>query len=105
MFPVGTFPEAGNMAEMMASAVGASFMIGVQIAVPFIIVGMLIYIGMGILSRLMPQVQVFILAVPVQILLSLLTLSIVLSAGMLFWVGRLEEGMMYLMQAGGKDSP
>lgn len=105
MFPVGTFPETGNMAEMMASAVGASFMIGAQISVPFIIVGMLIYIGMGVLSRLMPQVQVFILAVPLQILISLLTLSVVLSAGMLFWIGRFEEGMIYLMHAGREDAP
>lgn len=105
IFPVGTFPLAGNMAEMMASAVGASFLVGVQIAAPFIIVGMLIYIGMGILSRLMPQVQVFMLAVPLQIVILLLTLAIVLSAGMLFWVGRFEEGMMYILSAGGGDAP
>ncbi len=105
MFPVGTFPAAGSMAEMISMAVAASFAIGVQIAAPFIVVGMLIYIGMGILSRLMPQVQVFILAVPLQILISMLTLSIIISAGMLFWVGQFEEGMMYLMQAGQEGTP
>lgn len=104
-FPVGTIPQSGNMAELMAQAVSASFMIGVQIAAPFIVVGMLIYIGMGILSRLMPQIQVFILAVPVQILISLLAMAMVASAIFLFWVGRFEDGISFLFPQGSGAMP
>lgn len=101
MFPPGAVPDSGGMAEMISRAVSVSFITGFQIAIPFVMVAMLLYIGMGVLSRLMPQVQVFILALPVQIMLSLLTLSFVLSAGMLFWLAKFEEGMVFFLRAAG----
>ncbi len=101
MFPVGSIPDAGGMADLMSQAIAGSFLIGVQIAAPFLIVGMIIYIGMGVLTRLMPQMQVFMIAMPVQILLSLMTLAVMLSAGLLFWAQRYEESMVYFLQAGG----
>lgn len=96
-FPVGGFPDVGSMADLVARAVSSSFLIGFQISVPFIVVAMLLYIGMGVLSRLMPQVQVFILALPVQILLSMLTLSLVLSSAMLFWLTEFESAMQFFV--------
>ncbi|MCB9988758.1 MAG: flagellar biosynthetic protein FliR [Rhodospirillales bacterium] len=99
MFPVGAIPDTGSMAEMMSKAVSAAFMIGVQIAAPFLIVALLVYIGMGILSRLMPQVQVFLLALPLQILLSFITLSLTISAGMLFFLSKFEEGMIFFLSS------
>lgn len=101
MFPVGAIPDSGSMAQLMTSAFSSSFLIGFQIAIPFIIVAMLLYIGMGVLSRLMPQVQVFILALPVQIMLSMLTLSLIISAAMLFWMTKFEDGMTYFLSTAG----
>ena len=89
------------MAQLISHAFSTSFLIGFQIAVPFVVVAMLLYIGMGVLSRLMPQVQVFILALPVQIMLSMLTLSLVVSAAMLFWLTKFEEGMTFFLMQGG----
>ncbi len=97
MFPVGGIPDTGSMAELLSRAFSASFLIGFQIAIPFVVVALLLYIGMGVLSRLMPQVQVFILALPVQIMLSMLTMTLILSAAMLFWLTRFEEGMTYFL--------
>lgn len=101
MFPVGGVPDTGSMAQLITRAFSASFLVGFQIAVPFVIVAMLLYIGMGVLSRLMPQVQVFILALPVQIMLSMLTLALVLSAAMLFWITKFEAGMTFFLTQGG----
>ena len=101
LFPVGAVPDSGSMAQLVTQAFASSFLIGFQITIPFIIVAMLLYIGMGVLSRLMPQVQVFILALPVQILLSLLTLALVLSAAMLFWLSQFEQGMTFFLSTGG----
>lgn len=100
LFPVGVIPDTGSMAEMVARAVAGSFMIGVQIAAPFIVVSLLVYIGMGVLTRLMPQVQVFLLALPLQIILSLITLALIISAGMLFWLGKFENGMVFFLSGG-----
>ncbi len=101
MFPVGAVPDTGSMAQMITLALSKSFLIGFQIAVPFMVVAMMLYIGMGVLSRLMPQVQVFLLALPVQIVLSFVTMGFVISAGFLFWLSRFEEGMVFFLSGGG----
>jgi flagellar biosynthetic protein FliR len=98
LFPVGAVPDTGSMAEMVSAAIAGSFKIGVQIAAPFIVVSMCLYIGMGVLTRLMPQIQVFMLAMPLQILLSLVTLLLVVPSIFLFWVGRFEDGMIFFLQ-------
>lgn len=101
MFPIGEVPDTGSMAEMMSKAVSASFMIGFQIAMPFIVVALLLYIGMGVLSRLMPQIQVFMLTLPLQILLSMITLFFVISSMMLFWLTKFEDGMTFFLTSAG----
>ena len=102
MFPIGGMPDTGSMAELMARAVSASFMTGFQIAMPCIIISIVLYTGMGVLSRLMPQVQVFLLAVPLQIMIALIIFALVLSSIMLFFLTRFEDGMVYfLSQSGG----
>jgi flagellar biosynthetic protein FliR len=100
LFPVGTIPDTGSMAELISRAISASFLIGVQIALPFLVIALLLYIGMGVLTRLMPQIQVFLLALPMQILLSLITLSLVVSSGLLFWLAKFEDGMVFFLSGG-----
>ncbi|MCB9982248.1 MAG: flagellar biosynthetic protein FliR [Rhodospirillales bacterium] len=99
MFPLGAIPDTGSMAELISRTVAASFSIGVKIAAPFIVLTLLIYVGMGVLSRLMPQVQVFILALPIQILLSIALLSMVLSAALMFWIAQFEQGMVFFLSS------
>lgn len=100
LFPVGAIPDTGSMAELISRAVASSFMIGVQIAAPFMIIALLVYIGMGVLSRLMPQIQVFLLALPLQIMLSFVTLALVISVGLMFWLSRFEDGMVFFLSGG-----
>ncbi len=97
LFPIGSIPDFGSMAEMVARTVGTSFNIGVMLAAPFIMLTILIYVGMGVLTRLMPQIQVFILALPVQILLSIVLLMIVGPAMLMYWLAQFEDGMVFFL--------
>jgi flagellar biosynthesis protein FliR len=101
LFPVGNLPEPGDMSEMMGRAVSASFLLGFQLAMPFIILTTMMYIGMGVLARLMPQIQIFMIATPLQIMLSLMMLSMTVSAIALFWLGKFEDGMVYFLSVPG----
>lgn len=101
MFPIGSILIMGDMSEVVTRAVAASFKTGVQIAAPFIIVSFLLYIGMGVLARLMPQIQVFILSLPVQILLSMLTMTLVISAMFMFWLKTYENALTFFFSGGG----
>ncbi|MEZ0261418.1 MAG: flagellar biosynthetic protein FliR, partial [Alphaproteobacteria bacterium] len=94
VFPAtGTLIDIASVYEVIAQTVNTAFKLGVQLAMPFLIVCTLVQVGFGLLGRLMPQVQIFFLALPVQILLSLVLLTMVMSAGMLFWLGSFESGV------------
>ncbi|MCF8495075.1 MAG: flagellar biosynthetic protein FliR [Alphaproteobacteria bacterium] len=100
LFPIGVLPDSGSMADLMARAVASSFLIGIEISAPFIILTTLIYVGMGVLSRLMPQVQVFMIALPLQIVLSLILMTMTLSVGLLYWAHEFEDSMVYFLGGG-----
>lgn len=84
------FPAAGDLSETILKIIAMAFKTGVGIALPFIVVGTLVQVGFGMLGRLMPQVQVFFLALPLQILASLIMLAGTLSIGILYWVNGYE---------------
>ena len=71
------------------------------LAAPFVVVTLLIYVGMGVLTRLMPQVQVFLLALPLQILIAILLLTMVVSTLLYYWAGRYEEAMVFFLSNAG----
>ena len=95
-FLPGALPPAGDMADMVARLVSASFALAVQIAAPFILVGLIFNLGIGLLARLMPQIQVFFVAMPLQILLGLMVLLLSLSVGMMWFLERFEVTMSSL---------
>jgi flagellar biosynthetic protein FliR len=75
------------------------FALAVQIAAPFIVFGMLFNLGLGVLSRLMPQLQVFFLAMPATILLGMLVLLAVVGVMMGVFLGDLGR---FLAELGGR---
>jgi len=89
---------AGDLASTIAISVSKAFEIGFHFAVPFIMVTTMIYVSMGILSRLMPQLQVFILSMPIQIMVGMLVFMVVSGAGMLYWLTNYEAAInLFLM--------
>jgi len=97
VFPVGTLPFTESMAELVSKTVAASFAIGVKISAPFIVLTLIIYIGMGVLSRVMPQVQVFLLVLPLQILLSMILLALTIFASYAYWADHFIQGITFLI--------
>lgn len=95
LFPAtGLLPDAGGMLDVVARMIDLAFKTGFSMAIPFIVVGILLQIGFGILGRLMPQVQVFFLALPAQVLIGLVTMAMTFSAGILLWLGQTENAMV-----------
>lgn len=97
IFPVGMLPETASMAELISKAVATSFSIGVKIAAPFMVMTLMVYLGMGVISRLMPQIQVFLIALPLQIWMSLILIALALSSILLFWAQEFEEALVFFL--------
>ncbi|MFO1153516.1 MAG: flagellar biosynthetic protein FliR [Rhodospirillales bacterium] len=66
-FPAGAGLPIGDAADMLARAVAASFAIGLQLSLPSLIACLLSNVALGLLGRLMPQLNVFFFGMPIQI--------------------------------------
>jgi flagellar biosynthetic protein FliR len=77
--PGGAMP-AGAFTAHAVDIVARSFNVAVQLAAPFLVFGIVFYVGLGILSRLMPQVQIFFVAMPANIFLGLVIMLLTMSS-------------------------
>ena len=90
LFTPGTVIPVGDFAELAVHFVSGAFLIGMQLAAPFIVYGLIFYTSLGVLARLMPQLQVFFIALPLQIILGLTILALVLPAAMMWFLNYYE---------------
>lgn len=82
LFAPGEVPATGDVAALVTKTVSGAFRIGVQISAPFLVFGLMFNLGLGVLSRLMPAMQVYFLAMPISIVGGFLLLVVVLGAMM-----------------------
>jgi flagellar biosynthetic protein FliR len=78
IFSPGEVVSTGDVAALATRAFAAAFKIGVQLSAPFLVFGLVFNVGLGILARLMPQMQVFFVGVPLVIMIGFLIFSAVL---------------------------
>lgn len=67
LFPAGGFPGFGDLSDTVSHLVSASFRLAVELAAPFIVLGTIFFVALGFLSRLMPQMQIFFIILPIQV--------------------------------------
>lgn len=91
MFQPGNLIPIGDFAEMATQTVANSFAVAIQIAAPFLAFGLLFYLGVGVLSRLMPQVQIFFVIMPVNIFLGFVLFALLLSVMVKMFVEHFES--------------
>jgi flagellar biosynthetic protein FliR len=91
LFKPGDIPITGDIAELVTRTVATAFKIGIQLSAPFLVFGLLFNIGLGVLARLMPQMQVFFVGLPLSILIGLALLVLVVGAMMGSFLGYMES--------------
>ncbi|MGL4636754.1 MAG: flagellar biosynthetic protein FliR [Beijerinckiaceae bacterium] len=74
MIVPGAPPPVGDATQFIVQTFVAAFKIGIQISAPFLVFAIIFNIGLGILSRLMPALQIFFLAMPATILIGTIIL-------------------------------
>ena len=94
IFPFGGTLPTGDMADFLTQSLNKSFIIGFKLGSPFIAFTSIFYSGMGLLSRLMPQLNIFFLSLPLQIYLGLGVLFLTLPI-MILWFTKYFETELY----------
>lgn len=75
LFPPGAPFPADAGAEAVAAAVAESLALSLRLAAPFVMAAIVINVALGLLARIAPQVQVYFVAIPGQVLLGLALLA------------------------------
>jgi flagellar biosynthesis protein FliR len=95
IFSPGELMPSGDVAALATRAFSTAFKIGMQLSAPFLVFGLVFNIGLGVLARLMPAMQVYFVGVPLSIMVGFLIFALVL-AGMMgtyldYFVGVMHE--------------
>ena len=91
-WPAGAAPPTGDVLETVVRAVGAHFALALRLASPFMLIGLVWQMGLGLLSRLVPQLQIYFAALPGQVLGGLLLLALLSGSLAHVWLGAAEDG-------------
>jgi flagellar biosynthetic protein FliR len=78
LFAPGGFPVIGDMSDTVAHVVAESFTLAIELSAPVLVLGTVFFVAMGLLSRLMPQLQIFFVVLPIQIVGGLLVFAFTL---------------------------
>ncbi len=90
LFPIGGELLIGGFAELITETVASSFKLGIQMATPIIVYALVFNAGLGIISRLVPQLQVFFVAIPINIAMGFTLLSLVIGAAMAWYLDYIQ---------------
>ena len=66
-----------ELVKMMMQLAGNMFVVAIKVGAPLIAVMLLVSVGLGLVSRTVPQIHIFIVAMPLKILIGLLFMAIV----------------------------
>jgi flagellar biosynthesis protein FliR len=82
LIPPGASLPTGDMAELAVRLVSGSFGLGLQLAAPFIVFAFAVNAATGVLARMMPQLQVFFVAMPINVLVGFMLLTLLIGSMM-----------------------
>lgn len=91
-------PEAslpvGDMSKLLVETLASTFRVGIQISSPFIVFSIILQTGMGLLARLMPQLNILFLVMPAQIYLGAGLIMIALPVMMAWFMRYVDDSVM-----------
>lgn len=96
LIPAGRLLPAGDSTRVAVEAVGASFALAIRIGGPFLLASVVWQIGLGLASRLVPQVPIYFVSLPGQILGGFALLAGLAAALSALWADQIQQGFSLL---------
>lgn len=97
VFTPGAPLPVQDFSMAVTRAVADGFRVALQIGAPLLVIGVLFQVSIGVLSRLMPQLQIFFIVLPFQLLLGVFLFSLILSASMMWFLRYYESVVMRML--------
>lgn len=96
IFPANQAINLGDLAQVYTTFVARSFQVGVELSAPFLIVGLLMFVVLGVIQRMMANVQLFMIVLPIQILGGLAFFAATAGAILTVWLRYYDESIATL---------
>ncbi len=90
-FPPGGHFPINDWAEYSILGISNAFSVAMQMSAPLLVFGFIYYAALGVVSRMMPQIQIFFVAQPAGVLLGLLVFLMSLSVAIGLFLESLER--------------
>jgi flagellar biosynthesis protein FliR len=100
LIPPGAMLPSADTTEAAVHAVGATFALAVRIASPFLLVTIVWHVATGLLSRLVPRLQVYFVVMPAQIVGGIALLAVLAGALLSAWEVSVKSGFAVLPGTG-----
>jgi len=97
LFDPGVVPTASDMVQLVLRLITEAMVVATQMSAPFLAFGLIFYLGIGVLSRLMPQVQIFFVAMPLNITIGLLLFGLLFATMMTWYLTHMRDMFGLLM--------
>ncbi|MFO0388780.1 MAG: flagellar biosynthetic protein FliR [Alphaproteobacteria bacterium] len=98
LFMPGKMPMVEDFANQASRVMSGAFEMSMKLSAPHLVVGMVLYLGAGVLARLMPNMQIFFIMIAPQLLISFFIFMIVISTLLMWYLDYFREtlgGFLY----------
>jgi flagellar biosynthetic protein FliR len=96
IIPPGKPLSSADLTNLAVSAVSLHTALALRLAAPFLLIGAIWQIALGLLSRLVPQIQIYFAALPGQVLGGLLLLTLLSATLARLWSRAAEDAFTLL---------
>jgi flagellar biosynthetic protein FliR len=100
LIPPGHMLPAADSTEIAIHAVGTGFALALQLASPFVVIGIAWHLAMGLIGRIVSRMQIYFVSMPGQIMVGLALLMMTGSAIIFAWRDGVQASFMALPGAG-----
>jgi flagellar biosynthetic protein FliR len=98
--PLGAPLPLGDLGDLMTRLAGTALAAGLAMAAPVLLTSLLGNLVLGLLNRLVPSLQIFFVALPLQLALTFALLAMGVGGVLLLGLGTLRQGVAWLAGAG-----
>lgn len=91
LFPVGAAPSTADFLELIVRFISGSFALGIELTVPFLVLSLVFYAGLGVVSKMMPQFQVFFISMPLSIMAGFAMLMVLIGTMLEIFLDRFGQ--------------
>jgi flagellar biosynthetic protein FliR len=100
VIPAGTMLPAADTAMSVVTMLGTMFALALRLAAPFILASIVWHVVLALLSRMVPQLQVYFLSLPAQVVGGLALFGLIGAALLTEWQGEAASALGALPGAG-----